>query len=73
MPNHPSMFDYLKPTDKQLEQMDRLREAAKVYGDLLEKVLPDGDDKRYCIRLHRTTAMWVNVVVTRKDDGTPRV
>lgn len=69
---HPSTFDYLKPTDDQLERMTRLREAAKVYCDVLEAQLPAGPDKTFIIRAHRANAMWVNVSVTRHADGEPR-
>lgn len=69
---HSSTYDYLKPTDAQIERMARLREAAKVYGEILEKELPDGPDKTFVIRAHRSNAMWVNVAITRQPDGTPR-
>lgn len=70
---HPSAFEYLKPTDKQINDMRVLREYAKVYADALERHLPDGPDKTYILRRHRETAMWVNVAVTRQADGTPRL
>lgn len=70
---HPSTYEYLRPTDEQIEKMARLRQAAKVYGDLLEAELPEGPDKTFVIRQHRANAMWVNVAITRLPDGTPRV
>lgn len=69
---HHSTFEYLKPTDDQINRMVRLREAAKSYCDMLEIELPDGPDKTFIIRAHRANAMWVNVAVTRHPDGTPR-
>ena len=69
---HPSTFEYLKPTDAQIETMARLREAAKIYGEVLDKELLDGPDKTFILRAHRSNAMWVNVAVTRQPDGTPR-
>lgn len=69
---HSSTFEYLKPTDDQIATMARLREAAKVYYDILEAELPSGPDKTFIIRAHRANAMWVNVAVTRQADGTPR-
>lgn len=69
---HPSTYEYLKPTEKQLEQMARVRKAAKEYGEILEKELPEGPDKTYIIRNHRSNAMWANVSITRLPDGTPR-
>jgi hypothetical protein len=72
MPLHSSTFEYLKPTDKQIEQMARLREAAAQYAWVLDQNLPEGPDKTYILRRVRETAMWVNVSITREPDGTPR-
>lgn len=72
MSMHPTTYDYLKPTDAQMELMAKHREAAKVYGDALEALLPDGPDKTFVIRAHRSNAMWANVAITRQPDGSPR-
>ncbi len=69
---HPSTFEYLKPTDEQLKQMQVVRDAAKTFCDVLEANLPDGPDKTFVIRSHRSNAMWANVAITRLPDGTPR-
>lgn len=69
---HPSTYEYLKPTDAQLTAMAKVREAAKVYNDILDAMLPDGPDKTFVIRAHRSNAMWANVAITRLPDGTPR-
>jgi hypothetical protein len=69
---HASTFEYLKPTDDQIESMMKVRLAAKVYCDALEAVLPEGPDKTFIIRTHRSNAMWANVAITRQADGTPR-
>lgn len=69
---HSSTYDYLKPTDEQIERMARVREAAKIFNEILEKELPDGPDKTWVIRNHRTTGMWANVAITRQADGAPR-
>lgn len=69
---HSSTYEYLKPTDAQIESMARVRAAAKAYNDVLDKELPDGPDKTFVIRAHRSNAMWVNVAITRLTDGTPR-
>lgn len=69
---HPSTFEYLKPTDEQIECMARVRAAAKAFNDVLEKELPEGPDKTFTIRNHRSNAMWANVAITRLPDGTPR-
>jgi hypothetical protein len=69
---HATTFDYLKPTDKQMDLMAQMREASKNYAEFLDAHLPAGPDKTYILRRVRETAMWVNVTVTRESDGTPR-
>lgn len=69
---HPSTFEYLKPSDEQIERMNIVRKAAADYCKILENFLPDGPDKTYVIRNHRSNAMWANVAITRQPDGTPR-
>lgn len=69
---HNSTFEYLKPTDAQILQMAKVRQAAKDYCDVLEQQLPEGPDKTFVIRAHRSNAMWANVAITRLPDGTPR-
>lgn len=69
---HPSTFEYLKPTDHQLKIMAELRAAAAEYAAVLDALLPDGPDKSFALRAHRSNAMWANVAVTRHADGTPR-
>ena len=69
---HSSTYEYLKPSDKQMEVMAQLRKAAASYGKILDMLLPDGLDKTFIIRAHRSNAMWANVAVTRLPDGTPR-
>jgi hypothetical protein len=69
---HPSTYEYLKPTDAQIDSMARIRLAAKAYSDILERELPEGPDKTFIIRTHRSNAMWANVAITRLPDGTPR-
>lgn len=69
---HSSTYEYLKPSDEQVQQMAQVRAAAKAYNDVLDAVLPDGPDKTFVIRAHRSNAMWANVAITRLPDGTPR-
>jgi len=69
---HPSTYEYLKPSQEMKEQMARVRAAAKAYNDVLEVELPDGPDKTFVIRAHRSNAMWANVAITRLADGSPR-
>ena len=72
MPLHGSTFSYLRPTEAQLAQMEQVRNAAAVYAAVLEGMLPDGPDKDFILRTHRSNAMWANVAITRHSDGTPR-
>lgn len=67
-----STFDYLKPTDDQIESMRLLRAAALAYADELQALVPDGPDKTYLLRKLREVGMWANVAVTRQADGAPR-
>lgn len=69
---HSSTYEYLKPTDDQMETMAKVRSAAKAYGDTLDALLPDGPDKTFVLRNHRSNAMWANVAITRQPDGSPR-
>ena len=69
---HESTYEYLQPTEAQIQQMAKVRAAAKTYGDALDALLPDGPDKTFIIRAHRSNAMWANVAITRHPDGTPR-
>jgi hypothetical protein len=69
---HGTTFDYYSPTIKQNEQMMKLRAAAKTYAEVIDEILPNGDDKIFVLRLLRTAAMWANVATTRTDDGPPR-
>lgn len=69
---HPSTYDYLSPTSEQIVHMARVRAAAKAFNDVLEAELPEGPDKTFAIRGHRSNAMWANVAITRLPDGTPR-
>lgn len=69
---HDTTFEYLKPTDEQLAQMATVRKAAADYATILDASLPDGPDKTFVLRAHRSNAMWANVAITRHADGAPR-
>lgn len=69
---HESTYEYLKPTDEQIARMAKVRAAAKAFNDVLERELPDGPDKTFVIRAHRSNSMWANVSITRQADGAPR-
>jgi hypothetical protein len=68
-----AMFEFLKPSDAQINDMDVCRKAAHQYAEVIEDMVPEGPDKTYLLRKLREVAMWVNVAITRHADGTPRV
>lgn len=70
---HDSTFEYLKPTDKQLRDMQILRHETLIYAKTLDIYLPDGPDKTFIFRKLRSLAMWINVAITRNADGSPRI
>lgn len=69
---HESTFEYLKPTDAQLELMSDVRQDFKEFTKGIEENLPEGPDKTYVIRKLRECAMWANIAITRNADGSPR-
>lgn len=69
---HSTTFEYLKPTEAQLEQMAKVRAAfAECAGHVLINV-PEGPDRTYLLRKLRECGMWANVAITRNADGSPR-
>jgi len=72
MSNSQGPFSYLKPTDEQAADMERLRDAAANYAKEIQDVVPEGPDKTYIIRQLRSVAMWVNVAISRHPNGDPR-
>ena len=71
MPLHDKTFQYLKPTDSQVNKMEQMREAVKLYSDMIQHYLPEGPDKTHAQRKLREVAMWVNVALTRDASGRP--
>lgn len=69
---HVSTFEYLKPTEAQLKDMEEARQRAFVYANAIEVLIPDGPDKTYMLRKFREVAMWANIAITRNPDGSPR-
>jgi hypothetical protein len=69
----PSTFEYLKPTEAQLEQMARARVLCGNLAVELNLLLPEGADKTYILRKLREVAMWANIAITREADGSPRM
>lgn len=69
---HPSTFEYLKPTDDQIEHMAYVRAAFAEFASHIDVHIPDGPDKTYLMRQLRDAAMWANVAITRNADGSPR-
>ena len=69
---HRSTFDYLKPTDQQLEAMALMRAAFRELAASVDDYVPEGPDRTYILRKLRECAMWANVAITRNADGSPR-
>ena len=69
---HPDTFEYLKPTDRQIQTMSILRHAAARYARDVDQFVPNSADKTYALRKIREIAMWVNVAITRCEDGARR-
>lgn len=69
---HPTLFQYLKPTDRQVEEMAVCRNAVAGCAGILDSVIPNGADKDRVLTLLREAGMWANVAITREPDGTPR-
>jgi len=68
----PNTFEYLKPTDDQVERMALLRKAFTDLLVLIEGTVPAGADRTYAIRELRTVSMWLNVAITRNQEGGAR-
>lgn len=69
---HESTFNYLKPTDKQVEDMAIVRSKFMELMFGIDGFIPEGPDKTYLIRKLREVAMWANIAITRQADGAPR-
>jgi hypothetical protein len=67
-----STFEYLKPTDEQMQQMASARRAFTECAERVGEVVPAGPDKTYLLRKLRECGMWANVAITREADGRPR-
>lgn len=72
MSMHPSTYRPLAPTDEQFEAMHELMEAASIYNDAIEAMVPEGADRTYILRKLREVAMWTNIALLRNADGSPR-
>jgi len=70
---HHSTFDYLNPTDRQKDDMQHVRDAAKEYAQALDAILPEGPDKTYVMRKLREVNTWAMIAITRHPDGAPRL
>lgn len=69
---HPTTFEYLKPTNDQLDTMTLVRTTFREAVERLDTLLPDGPDKTFVLRGLRDAAMWANISITRNPDGSPR-
>jgi hypothetical protein len=69
---HPHAFDSIKPTEAQLLAMQKVRDGAKEFYELLDRVVPDGPDKTFVVRQLMGLVMWANRAVMHRPDGAPR-
>ena len=69
---HTSTFEYLKPTDQQMDKMAHVRAAFADFTARIDQDIPEGPDKTYLLRQLRDCAMWANIAITRNPDGSPR-
>jgi len=69
---HKGTFEYLNPTEMQKTRMSVMRVNFRNMADAIADNVPPGADRDYALRLLRSAASWVNIAITRKDDGTPR-
>lgn len=69
---HVSTFEYLGPTNKQIDDMASIRKAFAELTKTIEAIVPEGADRTYLLRKLREVGMWANVAITRHADGSPR-
>ena len=69
---HATVFEYLKPSDDQLQHMARVRIAFAEFVSRIDVDIPEGPDKTYLMRQLRDCAMWANIAISRNPDGSPR-
>jgi hypothetical protein len=72
MTMHPSTFQYLQPSPKQIETMTALRKAFERLQFELEALVPDGRYKSLAVTKLEECAMHANKGIMRDSDGTPR-
>lgn len=68
----PDVFQYLKPTSAQQQDMDIIGQAAKDFVDAVHATVPEGPDRTYVIRKFRECVMWANTSIVKMPDGSPR-
>jgi hypothetical protein len=69
---HAETFNPVTVTPAQAEKHKRLSAAAWAYLDAIEADVPEGPDRTFILRNHRTTALWAAEAVMKLPDGTPR-
>lgn len=56
-------FTYHPPTDPQIECYARIRDEAREFAHMLNRVIPEGPDKTVALRSLRTTVMLANSAI----------
>lgn len=66
------MFETVPPNMTQMAKLNAVRDAAKIFGDVLRETIPPGPDKTYVFRTFRTAMMWASVAIMKQPDGSAR-
>jgi hypothetical protein len=69
---HQSTFQYLRPSDEQVETMTVVRRAFERIYAHVDALVPEGRYKALTITALEQAAMWANKGITRESDGAPR-
>lgn len=64
----PASYEFVKPSDNQDVKLLAVRNAARSFADVMEKVLPSGPDRAHAFRQFRTAVMWTNYIISRSQD-----
>lgn len=69
---HPDTFEFVPPTDKQLDKARPMRRAIRECAEQINELCPDGADKTYALRQLRAVYHWAYTAITREQDGSPK-
>lgn len=64
-------FTYHRPTEKGIEDIKAVREAAKAFAEVIVKHSPDSADRAMALRKVREAAMTANAAIVLGGEGEP--